>query len=98
MKLNLEKFYNDLDFKKYFNEDISYMLEFSYVLGQNFQKDIMCKLHELIMTTDDGIETYSLFIVFLYEQYCESNSRDYLYFINNNIESIFKEFKNYYFE
>ena len=43
------------EFLEYFNEDISYMLEFSYVLGQKFQTDIMCKLHELIMTTDDGM-------------------------------------------
>lgn len=37
MKLNLEKAY--VDFKKYFDEDVSYMLEFSYVLGQKFQTD-----------------------------------------------------------
>ena len=96
MKLNLEKAY--VDFKKYFDEDVSYMLEFSYVLGQKFQTDIMCKLNDFILTTDDGIKTYSLFVLFLYEQYAKNNGGDYINFINNNIEDIFEEFKNYYFE
>lgn len=96
MKLNLEKV--TLDFKKYFDEDVSYMLEFSYVLGQKFQTDIMCKLNDLILTTDEGIRTYSLFVVFLYEKFCKNDGGDYLYFIDNNIEEILEEFKNYYFE
>lgn len=100
----MKRFNENLAYKNLSKEnvdyaDIQFYIEFSYVVSALLERNdnLKIKLNEMVMSSDDGIQTYSFFIIYLYESYTVSNADDYVKFISNNLEEQIKEFEKIYF-
>lgn len=96
LKLKEELYNDDIDFTMYGKEDLLYLMEFSYVLG--VRKDLVKNLQDLFDYTESGIDTFGLFVMFLYDRFGKSGIADYCQFIIAETEDTIEDFKNYYFE
>ena len=96
MKPREELIIKDLRYDKYFLDDINYLIEFSYVIGKCCNQE-MAEFDKLLEYCTSGIDLYSLFVIFCYEQY-SFEICDYVEFLRNNIEELIVKFKDKYFE
>lgn len=96
MKAKSELITNDLKYDKYFVDDINFLIEFSYVIGKSCKEE-MAEFDKLLEFCDDGIELYSLFVKFCYDEY-SNEMCSYVEYLERYISDLIKEFKNKYFE
>lgn len=92
-----EKLRKDFTANEYTDYDLAFLVEFGYVLGTKQAE--MDKFDELLeYTLSDGIELFSMFVQFCYNEYEKTTHEDYLRFFDNELENLIEKFKNNYFE
>ena len=96
MREKSEKLYKDFTAHEYSDDDLAYLIEFAYVLGTKQVE--MDKFDELLEYCTSGIELFSMFVQFCYNEYEKTTHEDYLRFFDNELENLVEKFKNNYFE
>lgn len=95
MKFNKDKFLEDYSkIQEYYNklqfDDIEYIIEFSYILGTLEEK--IKRLNDFIMLSISGIDTYNVFVIYLYKKFTKESNVDYIEYITHNIKEIIDDF------
>ena len=75
--------------------DIVDMIEMSYVLAN---KEEMNEYSEVTENANDGIVTYGAFVKYCYDKYSKTEAESIYSFLNFELETLIKEFKEKYFE
>lgn len=96
VKENYELIENDLnELEHYTKYDIADMLEISYMLGQ---REKLEKLNEVFEIASDGINTYGLFVKFVFDKFSKSTVESIDYALDNLDETIQEFIKKYYYK
>ncbi len=86
----------DLNFSNLSNTDIATCLEMAYALKNNNK---IYKLNEIILNyATDGINTFAMFVLFCYADYCKFNYWDIYEFLCVETEKRIDKFVERYFE
>lgn len=96
MKEKRELVEQDLKYDKFYIDDMNYLIEFSYIIGK-VCKEQMAEFDKLLEFCTDGVELYSLFVIFCYKEYCLYYD-DYVTFLEEKTEELITKFKEKYFE
>ena len=101
----MKRFNENLAYKNLSKEnvdyaDIQFYIEFSYVVSALLERNdnLKIKFNKMIMNSDDGIQTYSFFVIYLYECFTISNIDDYVVFISTKLEEKIDEYEEIYFQ
>ena len=93
MKEKRELIEQDIKYDNYYIEDINFLIEFSYIIGKCVD---MSDFSDILDCCTDGIEIYSLFVKFCYDQY--DTGDDYVNYLKYNISELITKFKEKYFK
>lgn len=89
----VEKDLNVFDEDFYTRFDIVDMIEISYMLAKRQEMELFNEIQEIAF---DGINTYGLFVKFVYDKYCKRGIDD-IYCALDDLKETIQEFKEKYY-
>lgn len=96
LKENTDLVMEYLKYDELNNIEISICVEISYILGKQHNID---KLNNIILNyAQDGILTFSMFVLYCYKEYCKGKYWSIYELLDDKLEEIIENFINKYFK
>lgn len=96
LKENTDLVMEDLKYDELNNIETSICVEIGYILGKQHNID---KLNNIISNyAQDGIFTFSMFVLYCYKEYCKGKHWSIYELLDDKLEELIENFVNKYFK